>query len=79
MAEESGFDSWQGQEASLDSVQTGYGAHLVPHTIGTGSSYLRSKATGVDTGHSPPSSAEVNNGGAIPPLTHVFILWRLIN
>jgi hypothetical protein len=30
------------------------------------------------TKHSPPSSAVVMNGGAIPPLTHVSMEWCLI-
>jgi hypothetical protein len=31
------------------------------------------RGQGRETGHSSPSSAEVKNGGAIPPLPHVFI------
>jgi hypothetical protein len=33
------------------------------------------KREGLEAEHSPPSSAEVRNGGAIPPLLHTF-LWR---
>jgi hypothetical protein len=29
--------------------------------------------------NSPPSSAEVRNGGAIPPLLYVFMAYCLIN
>jgi hypothetical protein len=29
--------------------------------------------------HSHPSNAKVRNGGAIPPLPHVFMTWCLIN
>jgi hypothetical protein len=28
--------------------------------------------------HSPSSSAKVKNGGAIPPVPHVFMAWCLI-
>jgi hypothetical protein len=30
------------------------------------------KGPGRETDHSPPSSADVKNGGAIPPLPHMF-------
>jgi hypothetical protein len=33
------------------------------------------KRTGREADHSPPTSAKVKNGGAIPPLPHAF-LWR---
>jgi hypothetical protein len=33
------------------------------------------KRQGCEADHSPPSSAEVKNGGAIPPLPDTF-LWR---
>jgi hypothetical protein len=29
--------------------------------------------------HSPPSNAEVTNGGTVPPLLHAFMAWCLIN
>jgi hypothetical protein len=31
------------------------------------------KQLGGEVDHSPPSSAEVKNGGSIPPLPHVFM------
>jgi hypothetical protein len=34
---------------------------------------------GHEVDHSPPSSAKVKNGGAIPPLPSVFMAWCLIN
>jgi len=34
----------------------------------TGGSYPRTKRLGLEADHSPPSSAEVKNEGAIPPL-----------
>jgi hypothetical protein len=33
--------------------------------------FLAVKQPGCEVDHSPPSSAEVKNGGAIPPLFHV--------
>jgi hypothetical protein len=32
---------------------------------------MRIKRTGLETDYSPPSNAEVNNGGAITPFPHV--------
>jgi hypothetical protein len=46
----------------LHSVQTGCGAHLVSSLMDTGGCF-----PGSETDHSPPSSAEVTNGGGIPP------------
>jgi hypothetical protein len=46
----------------LYSVQTGSGAHQASYPMGTG--VKRSKR---EADHSSPSSAEVKNGGAIPP------------
>jgi hypothetical protein len=37
------------------------------------------KWPGHEADHSSPSSAKVNNGGALPPLPHVFIGWWLMN
>jgi hypothetical protein len=37
------------------------------------------KRSGREADHSPPSSEEVKNNGAIPPLPHVFMVWCLIN
>jgi hypothetical protein len=45
----------------LRSVQTDSGAHPTSYTMDTGG----------DLPHSPPSSVEVKNGGAIPPLSHM--------
>jgi hypothetical protein len=33
---------------------------------------------GGEANHSAPTSAEVTNGGAIPPLPHVCMVWYLI-
>jgi hypothetical protein len=35
----------------------------------------RLKGLGLEADHSPPFSAEVENGGAIPPLSHT-VSWR---
>jgi hypothetical protein len=47
-----------------------YSVHtlLVSCPVGTGVLSLGLKRLGREAGHSPPSSAEVNNGEAIPPL-----------
>jgi hypothetical protein len=66
-----GFDSQQGQDTSatpgfrpaLRSTQPP--AQWVPGALLPGL-----KRPGCGTDHSPPSSAEVKNSGAIPPLPH---------
>jgi hypothetical protein len=52
----------------LHSVQTGSGAHQASSPMGNGGDFPGGKAD-----HSPPSSSKVENGGAIPPLSDVFI------
>jgi hypothetical protein len=42
-----------------------------------GRAYSGLKQQGREADHSPPSSGEVKNGGAIPPLPHTFS-WRTI-
>jgi hypothetical protein len=37
----------------------------------------RVKKPGRESDHSPPSTAKVKNGGAIPPLTHTS-LWHVV-
>jgi hypothetical protein len=46
-------------------------------TIQTGSSVVSPWVMwpGREADHSPPSNGEVKNGGAIPPLRHIFS-WR---
>jgi hypothetical protein len=53
----------------LHNVQTGSGAHPASYTMGTGSAFPEGKAA--EAWSSPPSSAEVNNGGAISELPHM--------
>jgi hypothetical protein len=63
------FDFQKRREVStLHIVQSGSGAQPVSYGMGTRSSFLGCNAVGCggEAGHSPPSSAEVKNGGAIP-------------
>jgi hypothetical protein len=60
----------------LHSVQTRSGAHPASYPMGSFLSngdrglFLGVQQPGREVDHSPPSSAEVKNGGAIPPLAH---------
>jgi hypothetical protein len=66
MTEESGFDSQLGKRfSSFPYVQTSSGAYPPSYPMGTGNNSL-------------PSSAELKNGGAIPSLPYVFMVWCLI-
>jgi hypothetical protein len=66
------FDSRQGQRFSLlQDVQTGWGP---PNFLSTGYWGL-SPGVKRQADHSPPSSAGVKNGGAIPPLSETSS-WR---
>jgi hypothetical protein len=65
-----GFNSRQGQSFSLlHSGQAGSGAHPASYSVGTGGGAISPevKRPGREADHSSPSSAEVKNGGAIPP------------
>jgi hypothetical protein len=53
----------------LHSVQTGSGVHAISPRL---------ERLGREADHSPPSSAEVKNGGAIPPLPHMSS-WYMLN
>jgi hypothetical protein len=58
----------------LHSIQTDSEAHPVSYPMGTGGSFpwgIKQQRRQAD--HSSPSSAEVKEGGAIPPLPHIFI------
>jgi hypothetical protein len=60
------FDSWQGQDFSLlHSIQTRSQAHPA------GALFLGLKQPRREGDHSPPCSAEVKKGGAIPLLPHM--------
>jgi hypothetical protein len=58
----------------LNSVQTRTGAHPASFTLNScAASSVR------ETNHSPPSSAEVNNGDILSLPPYVFMAWRLIS
>jgi hypothetical protein len=54
----------------LRGVQTGSGSHLASHTMRIGGPFPGVKRPGLEADHSPPSSSDVKNGGAILPLPH---------
>jgi hypothetical protein len=56
----------------LHSVQTSSVAHPVSYSIGTEDFYPDQNWPERKAGHSPPSSAEVKNGGVIPPFPIPF-------
>jgi hypothetical protein len=72
-----GFNSREGQEIFLHSTASrpGSGAHSASYPIRSGVFPLGANRPGRAADHSPPSSAEVKNGGAIPPLPHMTS-WR---
>jgi hypothetical protein len=43
--------------------------------MGTGDSFIGVERLGREADDSPQPSAEVKDGGAIPPLPHVFLVW----
>jgi hypothetical protein len=48
------------------------GPHPASYPLGTGALSPGVKRLGREADHSPPSSAEIENGGAIPPLSTRF-------
>jgi hypothetical protein len=76
-AERSGFDSRQGEEIFLFSTASrpALGPTQPPIQWVPGGLSVGVKRLGREADHSHPSSAEVKNGGAIPPLLHVSS-WR---
>jgi hypothetical protein len=64
------FPSSDKRFLSLYNVQTDSGAHPASYTVVVGSGFLRVKAAWAYADHSPPSSDDVKNGGATPPLPH---------
>jgi hypothetical protein len=53
-------------------VQTGSGAHPAFYPMGTGGQFSQGvKQPGHEADNSSPSSAEIKNVGAIPPLPHM--------
>lgn len=59
----------------LHIVQTGSEAHRASYPIGTGALSPGINRQGREAGSLSTSSAEVENGGVIPPLQHPS-LWR---
>jgi hypothetical protein len=56
----------------LHSVQTSYGGHTTSYSMGTRGYFSRGiPQIGCEADDSPPPSAEVKNGGVIPPLPHM--------
>jgi hypothetical protein len=76
MAKGSQFESRLGQEFfSFHVVQTGSGVQPASYRVGAGSTLSPGvKRPGSEADHSPPSSAEVKNGGAISPFPHTSSL-----
>jgi hypothetical protein len=52
----------------LSSVQTGSGAHPASYPMDTGGSFPGVKRPMREAEQSPPSSAEIKSGGALPPV-----------
>jgi hypothetical protein len=52
----------------LHSDHTGCGAHPASYAVDASGSFLGVKQSVREADHSPPSAAEVKDGGAIPPL-----------
>jgi hypothetical protein len=55
----------------LHIIQSVSGSRPAFHQMETGGSFPGVKKQGREVDHSPPSNAEVKNGGAIPPLPHM--------
>jgi hypothetical protein len=53
-------------------VKTSSRIHTTSHPVSTGESFPAIKRQGCEADHSPPSSSEVKNCGAVPPfLVHL--------
>jgi hypothetical protein len=59
-------------------VQAGFGSHPASYAMDTEAVSLGVKRPGCEAQHSPPSSVEVKNGGAIPAPPFIFMAWCLI-
>jgi hypothetical protein len=55
----------------LHSVQTASGAHIFYYPMGTGGCFPGVKRKGREADYLFLSIAEIKNGGAIPPLSHI--------
>jgi hypothetical protein len=63
------FDSRQGQEIFIYATASKLAVGPIQWIPGALS--LGVKQLGCEAGHLPPSSAEIKNGGAVPPLPHI--------
>jgi hypothetical protein len=52
-------------------IEAGSGVHSVSYPMCTGADFPKSKRQRREADYHSPSSAEVKNGGAIPPLLHL--------
>jgi hypothetical protein len=67
------FSSWQRQYCSLlQSVQTGSGAHPAFYPVSTVTLSQQVRWLEHEADHTPVSSAEFKNGGAVPPFPYVL-------
>jgi hypothetical protein len=64
--------------ASLALERIWFGAHPAFHPMGTRGFFPGAKRQGREANHSPPSNAEVKNGGAVPPLRMRHMVWCLV-
>jgi hypothetical protein len=56
----------------LHNAKSGSRAHPPSYPMGTGAFPSGVKGQGREADYSPPSRAEIKNGGAIPSLPHMF-------
>jgi hypothetical protein len=69
VAGRSRFDSRQWREISFSAASRPAEVHPTSYPMGTGGSFPGDKAAGgggVKAHHSPPATAEIKNGGALP-------------
>jgi hypothetical protein len=60
----------EGGKGFFTASRRGSGAHSTSYPIRSEAFPLRTKQPGREADSSPPSSAEIKNGGAVPPLSH---------
>jgi hypothetical protein len=61
----------------LHNIQSGSGTHPASYPVGTGAVSPEVKRPGCEADQSPPSSADVKNGGPIHPRLHGMVLSYL--
>jgi hypothetical protein len=59
-------------------IQTDSGAHPASYSVGASADSMGVMGQGHESDHSPPSTAEVKNGGAIPSL-HIHLHCMVLN